>query len=130
MPHLKCLIHCGRLKCDNTSAIKMLHPMSVWVVVAARSLVLKNICDVFASLPFLRVCVGPSWRLDKALCRHGSLVSLLCFSCFVFFVFIFLLFSFLPYAGSGLPQGPFEKTSSTPLQLGKKMDFRENPKMV
>ena len=40
MPHLKCLFHCGRQKGDNTSATKMLHQMSVWVVVVALWLVL------------------------------------------------------------------------------------------
>ena len=29
----------------------------------------------------------------------------------------------------GLPQGRFEKTISTPLQLGQKWGFRENPEM-
>ena len=33
------------------------------------------------------------------------------------------------YAGSGLPQGPFWKTISSPLKLGKKWGFRENPEM-
>ena len=36
---------------------------------------------------------------------------------------------FLSYAGSGLPQAPFRKTISTPLKLGKKWGFRENPEM-
>ena len=42
MPHPKYLFHCGRQKRDNTSAIKMLHQMCVWVavVVVALGLVL------------------------------------------------------------------------------------------
>ena len=35
MPHLKHLFHCYRQKRHNISAIKMLHQMSVWVVVVA-----------------------------------------------------------------------------------------------
>ena len=42
MPHLMCLFHCGRQKRDNTSAIKMLRQMSVWVVVVALGLVLSK----------------------------------------------------------------------------------------
>ena len=42
MPHLKYLFHCGKQKRDNTSAIEMLHQMSVWVVVVALWLVLNH----------------------------------------------------------------------------------------
>ena len=41
MPHLQYLFHCGSQKGDNISAIKMLHQMPVWVVVAALGLVLS-----------------------------------------------------------------------------------------
>ena len=34
------------------------------------------------------------------------------------------------YAGSGLPQGPFWKTISTPLKLGRKWVFVNIPKWV
>ena len=52
MPHLKCLFHCGRQKCDNTSAIKMLHQMSVWVVVVAIWLALKEFLVFLIVLPY------------------------------------------------------------------------------
>ena len=53
MPHPKCLFHCGRQKRDNTSAIKMLHQMSVWVVVVALRLVLN-----LGAFKIVRFCRG------------------------------------------------------------------------
>ena len=38
----KVFLHCGKQKRDSTSAVKMLHQMSVWVVVVALRLVLNN----------------------------------------------------------------------------------------
>ena len=56
MPHLKYLFHNGRQKHDNTrlSAMKMLHQMSVWVVVVALRLVLitKTLVYLFLSSIF------------------------------------------------------------------------------
>ena len=49
MPHLKRVFHCGRLKRDNTSAIQMLHQMSVGVVVVALALVLIFLILFFAA---------------------------------------------------------------------------------
>ena len=49
----RCHFHCGRQKRDNTSAIKMLHQMSVQAVVVALGLVLLSQISP-GSCPFKR----------------------------------------------------------------------------
>ena len=54
MLHLKRLFHSGRQKHDNISVIKMLHQMSVWVVVVALRLGLIVACQLILTQRNLR----------------------------------------------------------------------------
>ena len=76
MPHLKCLFHCGRQKRDNTNTIKLLHQVSIWVVVVALQLVLIGSSSFeFSGLGELAILV----------CFRALLVySVLLFFCLLF----------------------------------------------
>ena len=74
MPHPKYLLHCSKQKRDNISTVKMLHQMSVWVVVVALGLVLTQKNIGFILVVFLRKRIQEQEKKKKHF-RHEMIAN-------------------------------------------------------